>query len=851
VLTALARSESLDLHLIGVLVLCITHLALATFVLTHDSRARLNRRFALVVVPLVGWILTISLSLSATDPAWTVFLGKLAFAFIAQLPFCLLFLFRAFATQPSVIASRGLILTAVLAGTFSVLSLTPWLVVGAETTTSRSNFIYGPLHAWFGVYFTLSFIWAMWTLYIQLRVATGIRRLQLRYLLLGILLSGAGAVTTNLLIPLLWRTSRYSTLGPYFTICFVSFSAHAIVRHRLLDIRVFIRKSAVYALTVAAVATLFVVASSIFALLTHRAHETVPLQQAVVIAILIAVVFQPLRSSLNLYLNRYFHRADYDYRDTVREASRQLSTILDLDVLLSYLTTRILDVLNAEPVLLYLRDTPELLTLRSVAHTLPLDIAVPASIFVDTPLPRFLAMHRRPLDLDTHHRSAPGTLPELAHESLLALDGQLALPLFREAALFGVLIVGRKRSGDPILQDDLDLLSILASQAAIAIANALLYNQVILTNEYLENTLATMDSGVIAVDRNDLITLFNEAASRLTKLDPHIIKGAPLTQLPSVLADFLRTTAVTGHGASQVETVIDHNLSSHVSVVISTSPLRDNNGSPLGAVAVLNDLTRIKQLEAEQHRIERLASIGALASGVAHEIKNPLVAIRTFAELLPERFTDSDFRTNFGEVVIHEISRIDGLLARLRGLATRPSLHAAEVDIAEPLRAAMNLLNAQIEQSQITIHTEYDASTATVLGDPAQLEQLFLNILLNALDATPPGGHIAVRIHQHAASHVTVDISDSGTGIPAHLLGRIFDPFVTTKKQGSGLGLSICRGIADAHRATIRAMNNAHSSGATIAIVFPVAGTERFAQDVISRSESFESQSSTAITQNR
>src|SRR5262249_10233528 len=245
-----------------------------------------------------------------------------------------------------------------------------------------------------------------------------------------------------------------------------------------------------------------------------------------------------------------------------------------------------------------------------------------------------------------------------------------------------------------------------------------------------------------------------------------------LHRLPSVVAEFLKTTAATGQAMPQIESLIGDHHGSEVSVVISTSALRDSDGAILGAVAVLNDLTRLKQLEAEQHRIERLASIGALASGVAHEIKNPLVAIKTFAELLPERFSDDDFRNDFSHVVTHEISRIDGLLARLRGLATRPVQHLAHIDICEPLRAALHLLGPQIEQSGITVHAQYPRSIAVVAGDPAQLEQLFLNVLMNAVDATPSGGHIAVAVTPNGTSGIAIEISDSGTGIPSHLVGR-------------------------------------------------------------------------------
>jgi len=420
----------------------------------------------------------------------------------------------------------------------------------------------------------------------------------------------------------------------------------------------------------------------------------------------------------------------------------------------------------------------------------------------------------------------PESLMSEAASELSRIHGHLAFPIFKDNSLAGVLIVAKKLSGDPFLQDDLDLLSTLVSQASIAIENAIRYNEVILANEYIENTLATIDSGVIAIDCTGSVTLFNAAAARLTKLSSTDIKGERLARLPLVLSDYLNATVKSGTAVSQIEAVIDDPLGSRVSVVVSTAPLRNRDGTVLGAVAVLNDLTRIKQLEAEQHRIERLASIGALASGVAHEIKNPLVAIKTFAELLPERFFDEDFRTNFSQVMIREISRIDELVARLRGLATRPIQPLSTIDAREPLQAAIALLKPQAEQKAIALTTHFPDDLPLISGDPSQLEQLFLNVLLNALDATPSEGAITVTAARHRSpntDYVAIEIRDTGTGVAPSLLGRIFDPFVTTKKQGSGLGLSICRGIADAHRATIRMFNNEGSIGATVAIDFPVS----------------------------
>jgi signal transduction histidine kinase len=260
--------------------------------------------------------------------------------------------------------------------------------------------------------------------------------------------------------------------------------------------------------------------------------------------------------------------------------------------------------------------------------------------------------------------------------------------------------------------------------------------------------------------------------------------------------------------------------------VCSTSALRDDKGHILGALVVFSDLSKIKELENEKRRAERLASFGALVSGIAHEIKNPLVAIKTFAELLPERFSDTDFRADFSKVVRIEIDRIDGLVARLRGLAAPTPDTLAPIDLREPISDTLSLLRAQLEHTQTTVDRDLGSSQTLVAIDPSQAKQLFLNLFLNALEAMTPGGRLAVRIlrsHRQGQPWIQVLITDTGPGIPDLIRGKIFEPFFSTKARGSGLGLAICRSITDAHRGTIRAESASRGAGTTIIVEFPAA----------------------------
>jgi signal transduction histidine kinase len=299
------------------------------------------------------------------------------------------------------------------------------------------------------------------------------------------------------------------------------------------------------------------------------------------------------------------------------------------------------------------------------------------------------------------------------------------------------------------------------------------------------------------------------------------------------LAEPLRETLVEAKAYSQLEISIQTQDGLPLPLVCSTASLAGKDGSTHGALIVFSDLTRLKELEYEKQRAERLASFGSLASGVAHEIKNPLVAIRTFAELLPERFSDVDFREDFSKVVVREIDRIDNLVARLRGIASAPQQQTGSVDVRQPLSDTLKLLRGQLEQSHTAVHFTADDDTPFVTIDESQLKQLFLNILQNALEAMGQGGELNIRVARNQSggtSWILIEVSDSGPGLPESVKDHIFEPFFTTKPTGSGLGLAICRSIVDAHRGSIRAENNRGHSGTTIVVELPAAdaGSEAF-----------------------
>jgi PAS domain S-box-containing protein len=412
------------------------------------------------------------------------------------------------------------------------------------------------------------------------------------------------------------------------------------------------------------------------------------------------------------------------------------------------------------------------------------------------------------------------------HDRLTETNWSLLLPVLAEDALIAMIAVGPKLSGDAFYQQDLDLLMTLANQAGVAIKNAQLYEAVTVANEYLENIAATMESGVVAINATGRVAMFNRAAEQFTGLPAETTRGGPTSVLPACLAEPLQATVADGQPRTQPEVELPMVVPAAGGpasrpVICTVSPVRDPSGSVLGAVAVFSDLTPLKELEVERRRAERLVYFQALASGIAHEIKNPLVAIKTFAQLLPRRLGDERFLEEFGRISTREIDRIQRLLDRLRTLSRPAGGPRHPVDVRLPLTEALELVRPALEEKGVAMTVELGTEPCTVQGNHQELEELFLNLLLNAHDATPGGGTVAVELTR-GDTHVTVTVADNGPGIPPELLERIFEPLFTTKPRGSGLGLAISAGIAQAHGARLRAANRP-SGGASFTVEFPVA----------------------------
>ena len=702
---------------------------------------------------------------------------------------------------------------------FCVISFTPWIVLSARAEEDALTVKYGPLHPVFAIYALLGLGAAIYLLAKKYRRSEGLEAVQVRYVVLGFVVSGTLITTTNVVLPLLLKTSAYGRYGPLFSLLLLGIIGHAIIRHRLMDIRLVIHRGATYLAAVA-------IAAGTIALILIAANSVLPDEhdfslREILLAAAVVFLLNPLRATIQRFFDRYLYRSAYDYAHTLRDASRVLTDTIDLAMLLRHSGQVIDSTFHPDSIAIYLLDPEDreyILAWSLAAETLPVTVSnntVVVRALADRPL----------LFLDELlGRDSQDPTRELrAFLTLLRIE--VGLPLREEGELTGFILIGAKRSGDPYFSNDVDLLTTLANQAAVAVRNAQTHARVVHMNEQLNKVLETIESGVVALGPRGRITLFNRAAERLTGTPTRLARGQSPQGLPAPLPDLLQATAADGQARSHVEFALPDPAGRLTPLICSTLPLRGPEGTVLGAVAVLNDISRLKELEQEKRRAERLASIEAITSGLIHEIRNPLVSMKTYAQLLPQRWSDEDFRDKLSRTTTREVDRIDDLLSRFRTVSRVAVQPMETVEIAEPLHDALETLHAQLEDRQIRLRQIGDVAGRTVLGNASQLQQLFLNLCLNAIQAMERNGELTVRvvdIPESGSDTLSVEVADTGPGIPEGLLPTVFDPFVTTKPHGTGLGLAICRGIADAHHARLAVRNHSGRPGCTFTVEFPL-----------------------------
>jgi nitrogen-specific signal transduction histidine kinase len=608
---------------------------------------------------------------------------------------------------------------------FFSFALLPTRSVIASLGTGAHMFSYGPLHRVFSLYLISYIVAGFCFLLSTYWKSAGIARLQIKYCFLGMILTASLSVTTNLILPTA-GVSKFNWLGPFFTVFYVGFVTYSIVKHRLLDTTIVLKRGTTYAYLV----LLLFFPSGMMILLGQKVffgHVNYPFSAlTVAILFLVTIFFHGMKPQAERSIEQFLFKKRYGYREPLGELSKVMVSILDLESLSSKIIDTITRAMRVERASLFLfndeKGDYELRESRNLAQ-----VRYPPTVPRESALPRWL-LENGELIIREELAKQSG-VPEAREvvSAMADLEAEVSLPLICKEQLIGMINLSHKFDTEVYSSEDIELLATLANQAAISLENARLYEDLKKSKSYIR-------------------------------------------------------------------------------------------------------------------RADRLASLGTLTAGLAHEIRNPLVAIKTLIQLLPERMEDEEFRSHFLQIASDEVDRISSLVNELLEFARPSEPNFGLEDINTILDGMLLLVSTESKKKHIELIKECAGDLPRITVDGEQIKQVFLNVLLNAIEATPEGGEIVVKTRSFLKPggdpFVQVEFTDTGCGIAPESLEDIFTPFFTTKTQGSGLGLSISNQIIQDHKGYINVRSEIEK-GSTFFINLPVRPEhpKRRRSDVIGESD--------------
>ena len=613
--------------------------------------------------------------------------------------------------------------------------------------------------------------------------------------------------------------------------------ACAIVRYRLRDVEVIVKRGLAYTAFLAASIVLYFALLRLVNFLFDGAASPQNWVIALLATIIVVLVAQPVREAMQNALDRAFYRDRYDYRRALVGFARDLNSDLDVVRLSQRLVTRIVETLVVDRMALMLADERfgDFQAIGDFGFADPVPSLPSSSSFIS----RLNDGHT--VSLDDPTAAAWFTAEEV--EFWRDHGIYYFVPCTFEGWAIAVLALGRKDMDEPFNSEDLALLTAVASQVATAIENGRLYRQLHLKAEELgrmrefnDNILESLDDGLVVFDSMERIIRWNSALENFYGIDRRDAVSLTLSEaFDAPFVEALRAACrehpmgallskVPLHGRRAES---DDEERPRLLVNVTAVPLLNSSDSDAmdGTILLVEDVTDRVRLEEQLQISEKMASIGVLAAGVAHEVNTPLTGISSFTQMLLEGADRTDPRTALLEKIERQTFRaakiVNGLLTLSR--PGTPGGERAVIDLNAVIADVFSLLEHQLAAGKIKVRRELSPVPVFVVGIEHQLQQVFLNLFLNARDAMPSGGWLTV-VTRSESSEVVAEVADTGTGIPPEQLARIYDPFFTTKAigRGTGLGLSITYGIVREHDGSVHC-DSTVGKGTRFTLTFPLA----------------------------
>jgi two-component system NtrC family sensor kinase len=581
--------------------------------------------------------------------------------------------------------------------------------------------------------------------------------------------------------------------------------AYSISRYRLMDFEVLIKKAATLLFSYVVIACVYFIVSAQTRFFTEYKLNALILG---ILAILLgATLFSPLKKLFQYLLDRFLYRQSYAYRRTLLSISKELTRERNLERLSDSLLELIANALSMRSIALLLpspADPAVLFVFRSRGD-LPADLS---QVRLDPALEIML----RERDFLSFFPLAERREFQKRFEPLSTRGFFHVLPLRVENKLIGCLGMGKKEDDTYLTSEDWELLTTISSPVALALENATLYNQASVRalelerlKDYSENIIESLTVGVAVLDQAGRIIGWNRVLEGIFARKKFEVLNRTLFE---VLDE--RTFAALFPSDTQQ----DFRLLSEISLEtpdgskrifdIARTPLFDNRMNSYGTIIVFEDTTDKIRLQQQLLTSEKLASIGLLSAGVAHEINTPLTGISSYVQMLQKKLADTHY-AQILEKIESQTDRVSRIIKNLLNFARIPSATAFHrVDLKESIDEIISLIDYKLKTMNIALVLDLQP-IRPLWAQGERLQQVFINIILNALDAMPGGGTLRIALAE-AGGEAVVKITDTGTGIQPQHLPHIFDPFFTTKGvgKGTGLGLSISYAIINEHEGRIR-----------------------------------------------
>jgi PAS domain S-box-containing protein len=597
---------------------------------------------------------------------------------------------------------------------------------------------------------------------------------------------------------------------------------YAIVRYRLMDVDIIFRRGIAYTLATASIVGLYFGLIALFADFFRATFSISSRGTWVMAIVLTAILFQPIVNYIQQWLDRFFNRERYDYRRTLLEFARELTSELHIDRLLEQISDRLSETLGVERLAVFLAaESGGYRLVRSRGMSFP---GKTDTSFLDPDHPEIAKGY---LFFD-HVKHAYGFSPA-AQKTIEQLALHYYLPFKVKERTLGYLGLGKTRDGDYLSSEDLDLLKTITGYVSIALENARLYESLELKardyqalRDFSQNIIESINAGVLACNLEGKIEAWNSALERLYGMSRSGALGKTLEAIfpPELRAELSRVSDP--HHTLNLYKFRLRNAEDRTLIVnLSVVPLIAKEDQVIGRLLIFTDLTERVNLEDQLMQAEKLSSIGLLAAGVAHEVNTPLAVITSNAQLLMRQMDADDPRGRTLDKIIKQAFRASEIANNLLKFSRVSGSEYSHLDVNRVISETLSLVEPMLKAAKVTVNAQLGEALPGVYGNAGKLQQVFMNLIMNARDAMPRGGELTIATEAENSS-VHVEVSDTGVGIPPDQLHKIFDPFFTTKatNRGTGLGLAVTYGIIREHSGSIQ-VDSVVGRGTTFRLEIP------------------------------